>query len=275
VPDACDLDHVAIGLADRTPFWARFAGDLAGTWVACDDSPGFSAAQVRFANGMKVEALEPHEPERNDFLVRFLARSGNGPHHLTFKVPDIHQMLGRLHAADIEPVGVDLREPTWKEAFLHPKQSHGVVVQVAQSSGEWSSPPPDFLPPPALPAPATLLHVAHAVADLEGALSLFKGVLGGTTIDAGAGGGLGWVDLAWPGPGRVRLLSGAAVSGWLEGRVGRVHHLAFSLPEPAKVPDVVGSEACWVAGPEPSLGTRLVFVEEGVAPPPLPRDGSD
>jgi catechol 2,3-dioxygenase-like lactoylglutathione lyase family enzyme len=273
VPTAAwDLDHLAIALPDATPFWARFAGDLAGRWVAGGPEIGFWSAQVRFANGMKVEALEPHDTERNDFLVRFLERSGPGPHHLTYKVPDIEEAIERARAAGIDPVGINLSEPTWKEAFLHPKASHGVVVQLAQAAREWSTPPPAFLPPPGLPQPATLLHVAHAVADLEAALTLFKGLLGGTTIDAGAGGGLGWVDLAWPGPGRVRLLSGDAVTPWLGGRTGRVHHVAFAVPDPAALPGVVGSEECYLAAPTSPIGTRLVFVADGDPAPPLPLD---
>ena len=60
------------------------------------DTPGFYSAQVRFANGMKVEGLEPRRVEENDFLARFLAASGPGPHHLTFKVPDIRAALAAL-----------------------------------------------------------------------------------------------------------------------------------------------------------------------------------
>ena len=34
-----------------------------------------------------VELLEPWAVEQNDFLARFVARHGAGPHHMTFKVP--------------------------------------------------------------------------------------------------------------------------------------------------------------------------------------------
>ena len=35
---------------------------------------------------MTIELLEPWAVEQTDFLERFLARHGDGPHHLTFKV---------------------------------------------------------------------------------------------------------------------------------------------------------------------------------------------
>lgn len=268
--DGCDLDHVAVAVHDLHALWRRFAGDLGGVWVAGGPAVGFVSEQVRFANGMKVEGLRPHLTERNDFLQRFLDRSGPGPHHLTYKVADIGEAMERAAAAGYEPVSVDVTDPGWKEAFLHPKSSHGIVIQLAQSEGEWSSPPPDDLPAAAVARPAALLHVAHAVADLEAALGLFKGVLGGATIDAGAGGGLGWVDLAWPGPGRVRLLSGSPLDPWLDGRPGRLHHLAFAVAEPGEVPGAVGSDGCYVAAPTPETGVRLVLVAEGDEAPPLP-----
>ena len=85
---AAVLDHVAVAAERQRELWPRYAGDLAGKWVAGDDAAdyeiGFLAAQVAFANGMKVEMLEPFAVEVNDFLRRFLDRSGPGPHHLTF-----------------------------------------------------------------------------------------------------------------------------------------------------------------------------------------------
>ena len=257
-----DLDHVAIGLHDRAPLWDLLLGSLGGTWAGGGDTIGFSSAQVRFANGMKVEGLEPFQAEQNDFLARFLARSGPGPHHLTFKVPDIERALAQAEEAGYPPVGVDLSDPGWKEGFLHPKSSTGVVVQLAQSAGDWEPDAPSDLPAPQIDAPATLVHVCHAVADLEGALRLWKGLLGGTTVDAGAGGGLGWVDLCWPGPGRIRLVSGPPVEAWLDGRDGRVHHLGFRLPggaDPAAVPGAVDRGEWFEIAPAEPIGTRFVI----------------
>ena len=267
MPDATELDHVALALPDRTPFWAMFAGDLGGRWVGgADTFGGFAFAQLRFANGMKVEALEP-SPGGSDFLVRFLAAAGPGAHHLTFKVADLHEALPRAWDAGYRPFGVDLEGPAWKEAFLHPREASGIVVQLAWSEGELSEPPPAWLPPSRVPAPAELVHVAHAVADLEGALKLFKGLLHGRSVDAGAGGGIGWVDLAWPGAGRLRLMAGEPLGAWLGSRPGRLHHLAFRVESPGGVAGAVEHDGWWEVAPGPPLGTRLVLVGPGGALP--------
>lgn len=262
-----DLDHVAVATERQGDAWPRYAGDLAGAWVSGGESVGFHAAQVSYANGMKVEVLEPHLVEQNDFLRRFLDANGPGPHHLTFKVPDIGAALGAAEAAGLEPVGVDLRDPQWQEAFLHPRQAHGVVVQLAQSQGTWESPPPPGLPAPATGAPATLDHVAHAVASLDEAATLFRDLLGGAEVGDGAVGGGRFLDLGWPGGGRVRLVAalpdddgGSPWTAWLDGRRGRVHHLAFTVANPAGVPDAVpADEGSWVVPPERNLGVRLAL----------------
>ena len=261
-----DLDHVAVAVEHQDDAWPRYAGDLGGQWLAGGGTAGFWSGQVSFANGMKVEVLEPHLVEQNDFLRRFLDRSGPGPHHLTFKVKDIVAALSEAESAGYRPVGVNLADPMWKEAFLHPKDAPGVVVQLAQAAGDWKSPAPDGFPTPARP-PATLVHVAHAVASLDEGLRLFAGLLGGREVERAEGDGTVWVDLAWPGPGRVRLLAPTSASGpltgWLDGRAGRVHHLAFAAIEPSSVPGAAArSEGFFEVAPEHNLGVRLLLHED-------------
>lgn len=274
---AARFDHVALALADRSPFWEVFAGDLGGRWVGGGDSlGGFSFAQLRYANGMKIEVLEPLA-DGSDFLARFLASTGPGPHHLTFTVPDLGAAIERATAAGYQPLGAALEDSRWQEAFLHPRQAAGIVVQLAFSAGEPGGPAPAELPASRSGDSAELVHVAHAVADLDGALRLFKGLLGGQTVDAGAGGGLGYVDLAWPerpgagdaGPGRLRLLAGDPVAEWVGGRPGRLHSLCFRMDDPAAVTDAVAHLGWWEVAPAPPLGVRLVLIDRD-APVPMP-----
>lgn len=240
-----DLDHVAIAVEHHTEAWPRYAADLAGAWVSGGESLGFAAAQLRFANGMKLEVLEPANVHLNDFLRRFLDRNGPGPHHLTFKVSDIHEGIARAEAAGYRPVNAQLDDPNWKEVFLHPKDAPGVVVQLAQASGTWESPPPPALPTPDPErAPAALTHVAHAVADMGEGLRLFEGLLEGQRVAEQDN----WIELGWPGPGRVRLVELGPNDHRLEGRAGKVLHLAFAVPGLAE-------EA--VVEPEDNNGTRI------------------
>jgi hypothetical protein len=98
--------------------------------------------------------------------------------------------------------------------------------------------------------------VAHAVADLDDGLALFAGLLGGEEQDRGEDEGARWVDLAWPGPGRIRVVAPASptspVAAALEGRPGRVFALAFTVPSMAPGPATV-------VEPDENLGVRLVL----------------
>ncbi|HUY63842.1 MAG TPA: VOC family protein [Acidimicrobiales bacterium] len=282
--DAVVLDHVAVAVEAWADAWGRYVVELGGRWASGGLNVGFGPAQLRFANDARVEVLQPWQAEANPFLRRFLDTNGPGPHHLTFKVPDIAHALEAAASAGFTAVQVDLSDPEWKEAFLHPRQATGVVVQMAQAAGSWESPPPEGFPTDAPHgAPAAFTHVTHAVADLDDALALFSGLLGGELAERHHDTGAGWhgVTLRWPGPLGLRLITptgdrhgvdapGSALHRWLGDRPGRVHHLAFartgpldpgSGPEPAEapVPGVTEAEQpLYVVAPEDNLGARLV-----------------
>ena len=129
------LDHLAIATPTLEDGWDLFSGVLGGTWAYGGFSPGFRWGQLNYAAGPKIELLTPTTGPDAAFLERFLAAHGAGPHHFNFRVPDINDVLARIRAFGIEPVGVDLSSPYWKEAFLHPRDAHGIVIQVAQQAG--------------------------------------------------------------------------------------------------------------------------------------------
>jgi methylmalonyl-CoA/ethylmalonyl-CoA epimerase len=251
---AGQLDHLAVAAETWDELWPRYRGDLGGRWLAGGPSFGFASAQVRYANGMKVEVLMPTDWERNDFLRRFLDHRGPGAHHMTFKVPDIHAALAASEAAGYRPVGIDLSDPGWKEAFLHPKDAPGVVIQLAQSAGEWESPPPPNFPD-ARCGPATLDYVGHVVHRLDDGVCLYADLLGGEETGRGHDDLLDadWVNYAWSTGGVVRVFASAAFD---EG----VHHVAFTTVDAASVRDAKPTgEGRYEVPPEANLGVRLLL----------------
>jgi hypothetical protein len=252
--DGVDLDHVAHAVHHWQDIWPRYMGELGAAWVSGGLSVGFAPAQIRFANDAKLEMLMPNDTADNDFLERFIVRSGPGPHHLTFKVPDLRMALEQVDRAGYHPVGINLTDPDWKEAFIHPKEATGIVVQIAQPVNEWFAPPPTESPAPTRlledgrPAPAaSLSRIVHAVHDLGDASRLFVDLLGGrVTGEQRDADGRPCLDLAWTGPSAIRLVApiedefgdGTSPDGhpnlgdWLEGRGGRLHHLELEAEEP-------------------------------------------
>jgi methylmalonyl-CoA/ethylmalonyl-CoA epimerase len=247
------LDHVAHAVPRWQDAWHRYATDLGAEWNSGGPGVGFAPAQLRFANAARVEVLMPWDVGSNDFLARYLTASGPGPHHLTFKVPDLAAAVEEARRFGIDPIGVSYADPEWMEAFLHPKSATGIVVQLAQQRTAWGSPAPDDYPTDRrlradgsgpVP-PAALIGVCHVVADLDGALALFAGLLDGRVVGDGSAGGLHWVDLAWAGPLGLRLVGPGAgtpdgpVTATLGGSPGRVHHLRMTVEEADAVPGAV------------------------------------
>jgi catechol 2,3-dioxygenase-like lactoylglutathione lyase family enzyme len=255
IPGPAGLDHIAIASEHALDNFVRYRGDLGGEWVAGMYDPGFYWGQLRFANGMTIEMLEPADIEQDDFLQRFLDRNGPGPHHLTFKVADIERAIAAVTEAGYPPVRVNTANEFWKEAFLHPKQSHGIVVQLAQAAPHDHEPQFD-VPPSKITGPASLVRIVHLVADLDAALGLFERTLGGTrgqiTGDS--------VDLAWPDAASLCLVEPhhPELVEWMGARPGRVHHLEVTLDHPEAVPDAVAiADGVWEVAPEANLGVRL------------------
>jgi methylmalonyl-CoA/ethylmalonyl-CoA epimerase len=211
------LDHLAIAAPALADGWELFGGVLGGTWAYGGDSPGFWWGQLEFAAGPKAELLTPTGGPDAAFLDRFLAARGAGPHHFNFLVTDIEDTLARITAFGVEPVGVNLANPDWKEAFLHPRVAHGIVIQVAQQAGSLVTPPPRDLAEPGPPARFDLIE--HHVSDLDGAVRLFTQVLDGQLEAAGAG----TAELTWPGDRRIRLVREEGLP-----LGGALHHIRFS-----------------------------------------------
>ncbi len=134
---------MAVAVEDHRPALAALTGELGGLLISGGAPPrsGFRSLQVRLGrgtDGMTVEVLEPVDVHHNDFLERFLASNGAGPHHVTFKTDDIEAELARLRGVGIEPVGINFDDPFWQEMFIHPKDAHGTVIQIAQSDAVYA-----------------------------------------------------------------------------------------------------------------------------------------
>ncbi len=115
------------GSADALPF---LVGELGGRPAGGGLTRAFAFRQWHFGGG-KLEVLEPAGPP-GGFMHRFLDRRGPGVHHVTFEVPDIDAACAKAEAMGFAVVERDDSDPEWSEAFLHPKTSMSIVVQMVQ-----------------------------------------------------------------------------------------------------------------------------------------------
>ena len=78
-----------------------------------------------------LKALTPDSPISN-----FLKNRGEGIHHIAFKVDKLHEALRYLKLNNIQLIDESPRigAEGLLIAFLHPKSTHGILVELCQSS---------------------------------------------------------------------------------------------------------------------------------------------
>jgi catechol 2,3-dioxygenase-like lactoylglutathione lyase family enzyme len=228
------FDHIAIAVARMADAPAFLVGTLGGVPDFGWESGGYRFGQWTYDGGGRIEILEPLSPD--SFLHRFLAARGPGVHHVTFKVPSLPEACDRVKAHGYAVVGYSDRNRHWKEAFLHPKDALGVVVQIVESDGtrppgSWQAPPGPADPPP----PVAVLGLRTRARSVERARLQWGDILQGTTLvdDTASTLVYGWSDS----PMRIVVDVDAAAD---EGSVA----IEITASRPVALP----------AGPHPVLG---------------------
>jgi len=77
-----------------------------------------------------VELLEPIGNE--GAIAKFLEKRGEGIHHICYEVDDINAEIESLKAKGIEALGKPMPGAEGLSAFLHPKGTHGILVELVQ-----------------------------------------------------------------------------------------------------------------------------------------------
>ena len=191
------FDHIAIATERMADAPAVLAGLLGGLPAHGGSSPMYRFGQWRFKGGGRLEILEPAGAD--GFLHRFLRERGPGIHHVTFRVPSLREACARARAQGYDIIGLDDSDPDWKEAFLHPRQALGIVVQLAESrwSGDEGGSPRWTPPaaPPNPPPPVTIVGLRMVAQSRERVRKQWEAILDGR----GTEGGADELSYRWPG----------------------------------------------------------------------------
>ena len=135
------IDHVGIAchdLAKAIEFYESTFG-LAVVSREVNADQGVTEAMLRVADApagtQYVQLLEPLSPQTP--VGRFLARRGEGIHHVGYGVTDIAAALASIGAAGVTLIDARPRHGSMGAsiAFLHPKDVGGVLTELVQSAG--------------------------------------------------------------------------------------------------------------------------------------------
>ncbi len=134
------LDHIGIAvksLAEARKFWEGVMGaKLMYEW----ENPGAGYKLVELdLNGLTVELLEPLGDD--SFLHGYIAKKGEGMHHLTFALPEVKKTASELKEGGVRVVDEVEFSPTSYECFISPRSSHGVLIQLGSGYPTLSNDP--------------------------------------------------------------------------------------------------------------------------------------
>ncbi len=124
------INHVAVAVADvdaALTFWR----DAMGIELHHVEDVPSQKAMVAFlpVGDSEVELVKPTAEDTG--VAKFLAERGGGMHHLCFEVDDIEGMLADLKAKGVRLINETAQVlPGRKMAFVHPKSTGGVLVEL-------------------------------------------------------------------------------------------------------------------------------------------------
>lgn len=130
------IEHIGIAVKDLDVSNTLFEKLLGVSHYKIEDVATEGVKTSFFKAGeSKIELLQATSP--NSPIAKFIAKHGEGVHHLAFDVEDIEAEIERLKNEgfelinDIPKQGADHK----KIAFLHPKSSGGVLIELCQDIG--------------------------------------------------------------------------------------------------------------------------------------------
>lgn len=126
------IDHVAIVVKDLDKALAVYRDALALT-VSHVETLAAQDVKIGFlpSGDSEIELLEPINPDSG--IARYLAKRGEGLHHICLEVDDIEATLAELKAREIQLIDeTPARGAHGKVAFIHPRGANGVLIELLE-----------------------------------------------------------------------------------------------------------------------------------------------
>ena len=128
------VEHIGIAVKQLAESDALFSR-LLGTQPYKQEGVASEGVNTSFyqMGETKIELLEATRPDSP--IAKFIERKGEGIHHIAFEVLDIRAEIRRLQSEGFEILNEEPKrgaDNKWV-AFLHPKSTGGVLVEICQT----------------------------------------------------------------------------------------------------------------------------------------------
>jgi methylmalonyl-CoA/ethylmalonyl-CoA epimerase len=127
------IDHIAIVVQDLDAALGVYHDVLGLPLERVEEVPAekVKVAFLPLSQGDgEVELVQPTADDTG--IARFLAKRGEGMHHICFEVDDIQAAMDTLAASGLEVLEDKPRLGSHgqKYVFIHPKSAHGVLIEL-------------------------------------------------------------------------------------------------------------------------------------------------
>lgn len=127
------INHIAVAVNDVEASSRLFSEVLGFSGGGIEVFDNFEVKVAFFAIGdVKIELVEPLNPDGG--VAKFLAKRGEGIHHIAFEVDDVAAALDHYKSKGVRLIN-ERPEPGANDtlvAFLHPKSTGGVLLEILQ-----------------------------------------------------------------------------------------------------------------------------------------------
>jgi len=127
------VDHIAIAvndIDDSLKFYEGILG-LKPEKIEVVADQGVKAAILPAGRGSEIELIQPINTTSG--VAKFLEKKGEGIHHIALVVDNVDEALKQLAAKGIELIDKQPRKGfAGRVAFLHPKSTKGILIELVQ-----------------------------------------------------------------------------------------------------------------------------------------------
>lgn len=128
-----EIDH--LGIAVKSIAAAKSIYEKLGCVVSPEEM--VEGEQVRLVmvpmGESRLELLEP--TSENSAIAKFLAKRGEGLHHISLRVPDLAAIVERLKRENVRLVSNEIKVGAGghRYVFIHPSSAGGVLLELVES----------------------------------------------------------------------------------------------------------------------------------------------
>lgn len=127
------IDHLGIAVRDLEAATARYAVLVGHGPAHLEEVPSQKVRVAIFdVGGSRIELLQATAADSP--IAKFVEKRGEGVHHVCLRVADLEAAITRLAGEGLEvlPGAGSSGANGTRVAFLHPKGTHGVLVELVE-----------------------------------------------------------------------------------------------------------------------------------------------